>query len=166
MSTKLIQKMTLMLDFCFHYLYYGNVFYQPTRMLLWMKCSPFCLHAAPPNLRNQFLHSVSKPCALNIIILDFRPIQQPAFNRLLIPELSPGPCSSLSNLYPSSTMRPQSFLSTALSLFTALASASISGIAVPSSIAPGSSFRVTIIVVGVFIFTLLGSIPNGAGTMV
>ncbi|KAL9075951.1 MAG: hypothetical protein Q9161_001345 [Pseudevernia consocians] len=42
-------------------------------------------------------------------------------------------------------MRPQPFLATTLSLFTAFASASISGIAVPSTIAPGSSFRVTII---------------------
>ncbi|KAM0796519.1 hypothetical protein BDR22DRAFT_893203 [Usnea florida] len=41
-------------------------------------------------------------------------------------------------------MRPQPFLAAALSLFTALSSASINGIAVPSSIAPGSTFRVTI----------------------
>ncbi len=42
-------------------------------------------------------------------------------------------------------MRTQAFLATALTLSTALTSASISGIAVPSTIAPGSNFRVTII---------------------
>lgn len=42
-------------------------------------------------------------------------------------------------------MRPQNFLAGPLPLFTALTSASISGIAVPSTIASGSSFRVTII---------------------
>ena len=42
-------------------------------------------------------------------------------------------------------MRPQPLLATALSLFTALTSARIGGIAVPSTIAPGSSFRVTIL---------------------
>ena len=42
-------------------------------------------------------------------------------------------------------MRPQPILATALSLFTALTSARIYGIAVPSTIAPGSNFRVTIL---------------------